>query len=402
MKRKVAGRILFLLSIIYTLSLPLSVGAAECSHGQENGCGGKHSSADNVGSAIQESDCENICGTEEGALLSNELGEDYAEVGSVKVSSRLWELLFGKEGAAREKLLSVGGGVFGVKIKQKNVTVTESKSIPLLSPGDKILAINGKRVSTVSEIQSAVERSGGSSITIKAIHNGSEITLEARPTLIDGEYKLGLSLRDGAVGIGTVTFVDPETGLFGGLGHGICDAESGDIVELHTGDISGVILGGIHKGECGKPGELSGILTGEDKGDLTENCECGVFGVVDNPEAFGGECLPVGTRDELHEGAATVYSTLKNGMKGEYKVELYDIDRTSEGSKSFRIRVTDPTLIALTGGIVRGMSGSPIIQDGKLVGAVTHVMVADPTEGYGIFIDNMLAAAQQGVQPKAA
>jgi stage IV sporulation protein B len=401
MKRKVVGRILFLLSIIYTLSLPLTVGAADCSHGQGDGCEARHSTVNSTGSEIKESDRENICGTAEGELLSNEVAEDYAEVGSVKVSSRLWELLFGKE-ESKERTLSVGGGVFGVKIKQKNVTVTESKSIPLLAPGDKILAINGRRVSTVSEIQNAVEKSGGSSITIRAIHNGSEITLEARPTLVDGEYKLGLSLRDGAVGIGTVTFVDPETGLFGGLGHGICDAESGDIVELHTGDISGVILGGIHKGECGKPGELSGILTGEDKGDLTENCECGVFGVVDNPEAFGGNRMPVGTREELHEGEASIYSTLKNGLTGEYKIEIYGIDRNSDGSKSFRIRVTDPTLIALTGGIVRGMSGSPIIQNGKLVGAVTHVLVANPTEGYGIFIENMLNAAQDQVIPKAA
>ncbi len=387
MKRKAMGRVLFLLSIIYTLSLPLCVTAAECSEGYHGRSEEQHSS---IGKSYGKDTAEGCEGSAVG--VTDRYTEKTAEAAGVKVSSRLWELLFGKE-EEKNRALSVGGGVFGVKIKQKNVTVTESKSIPLLSPGDKILSVNGKRVTTVSEIQNAVRASGGSSITIKAIHNGSEITLEARPTLTDGEYRLGLSLRDGAVGIGTVTFVDPETGLFGGLGHGICDAESGDIVELESGDVSGVILGGIHKGECGKPGELSGILTGEDKGDLTENCECGVFGVVTCPDSFGGELLPIGTKEELREGEATVYSTLKNGTRGEYKVEIYDVDLKSCGSKSFRIRVTDPTLIALTGGIVRGMSGSPIIQDGKLVGAVTHVMVADPTEGYGIFIENMLNAA---------
>jgi stage IV sporulation protein B len=163
---------------------------------------------------------------------------------------------------------------------------------------------------------------------------------------------------------------------------------------MESGDITGVILGGVHRGECGKPGELTGILTDEDLGDLTKNCECGVFGILDREDIKSTNILPVGAKGDVHEGEATIISTIKNGKTARYNVEIYDIDLNSQGSKSFRIRVTDETLKAMTGGIVRGMSGSPIIQNGKLVGAVTHVLIGDPTEGYGIFIENMLNAAQ--------
>ena len=321
----------------------------------------------------------------------------------VVVGSRLYELFFGKDKAGQKQVsLMPGGEVFGVKIKQKHVSVTESKRIPLLRRGDLILSINGKKVSSAAEAAELIKNSGGDSLTIKALHGGEEIKIEVRPTLEDGEYKLGLSLRDGALGIGTVTFVDPETGLVGGLGHGICDSDSGEIVSMETGEVTGVILGGVHRGECGKPGELTGILTEEDLGDLSKNCDCGVFGILDKEDIKSDTSLPVGTRTEVHEGEATIISTVKNGKRCEYKIEISEIDYASEGSKSFRIKVTDPTLKALTGGIVRGMSGSPIIQDGKLVGAVTHVMVADPTEGYGIFIENMLSAANEAALPKVA
>ena len=378
MKIRLIWEKLSLLFVIYTMLFLTAVTASAVEDNKEE-------------ISPQTNDSENRC-----ALSTDE----YAEAGSFKVSSRLWELLFGK--GETQQLLVPGGNIFGVKIKQKNVTVAESKSIPLLSHGDVILSINGKTVSCVEDVRRIVSEAGEGSVTIKAIHGGKEITIEARPTLKDGEYKLGLALRDGAVGIGTVTFVDPETGLFGGLGHGICDSQSGNIIELESGDISGVVLGGIHKGECGKPGELYGILTGDDHGDLNINCECGVFGKVTDTALYSGDAIPIGSRGELHNGEATIYSTLKNGNRAEYKIEIYDIDPASDGSKSFKIRVTDPTLIALTGGIVRGMSGSPIIQNGKLVGAVTHVLVANPTEGYGIFIENMLNAAESQAMPKAA
>lgn len=321
----------------------------------------------------------------------------------VRVSTRLGELLFGKRGKeSGERLLCPGGTVFGVKIKGRYVTVVESKGIPALRSGDVILSVAGREVHSVGDVKSALRASGGESVTLRVSHCGTEIGIEVRPYLENGEYRLGISLRDGAAGIGTVTFVDPDTGLFGGLGHGICDSESGEIIEMESGVMTGVVLGGIHRGEAGKPGELCGVLTDTVIGKITANNECGVFGAVDPATAASTEAIPMGTREDIRCGEATIYSTVKGGKRCEYKIEITEIDRGSQGSKSFKIKVTDPTLIAISGGIVRGMSGSPIIQDGKLVGAVTHVLVANPTEGYGIFIENMLSAAENQVQPKAA
>ena len=309
------------------------------------------------------------------------------------VGSRFLDLFFGTEEKGKQNItLLPGGGVFGVKIEQDYPTVVESKGIPALKSGDSIISVGGERVKTTDDIKHIVEKSAGESITIRALRQGNEIAVEIKPALKNGEYKIGLTLRDGAAGLGTITFIDPETGVFGGLGHGICDADSGEVISMESGKVCGVILGGIHKGESGKPGELCGVLTERDIGSLTVNSECGVFGVITDKSIISGLSLEIGDRSQITEGEATIISTLKNGKSSEYKIEIYDIDRTSEGSKSFRIRVTDETLKALTGGIVRGMSGSPIIQNGKLVGAVTHVLVADPTEGYGIFIENMIKA----------
>ena len=321
---------------------------------------------------------------------------------NVSIGSRFQELLFGDGKTKNALKLIPGGEIFGVKIKQECVTVTDAKGVPALKAGDTLLSINGKGVNYVSDVKSVLSKCGGESVTIRALHNGSEIGIEVRPQLIDGQYKLGLSLRDGAAGIGTVTFIDPESGLFGGLGHGICDSETGDVVPMQSGVATGAILGGVHKGECGKPGELTGILTDEVKGTLTVNSDCGVFGILDSDDIPSRTAIPIAHHTEVVTGEAKIISTVKNGKTAEYKIEIFDIDRDSTGSKSFRIRVTDEALKAMTGGIVRGMSGSPIIQNGKLVGAVTHVMVANPTEGYGIFIENMLSAAQNQVQPKAA
>lgn len=314
---------------------------------------------------------------------------------NVRVSSRFLELLFGEERADGEQIYLIpGGGTFGVKIKQQHVSVVESNGIPAIKAGDKLLSINGRRVETAAEVKGLIEECGGETVTVRVLRDGAEIGVEIRPRLHEGKYSLGLTLRDGAAGLGTLTYIDPKTGCFGGLGHGICDADDGGLVEMRSGDVCGVILGGVHRGESGKPGELCGVLTEKDLGDLYVNSDCGVFGVLSDQSLYSGEAIPIGTRNQISEGSAQIISTIKNGKTARYNVEIYDIDLNSQGSKSFRIRVTDETLKAMTGGIVRGMSGSPIIQNGKLVGAVTHVLIGDPTEGYGIFIENMLNAAE--------
>ena len=395
MKKKKIGAVLLLALTIYNTAAPScaaikssdTVDAAEISDAT-------------VPEACLASVSDDICfvsavSNNTGTVCQNDEEAVDALSDSVQVSSRLWELLFGKkdDGGAPE-VLCPGGGVFGVKIKSENLTVTKSRGIPALKSGDTIISINGQRVHTVADITKILKNCGGESVTIRALHAGEEIGLEVRPSLIDGEYKLGLTLRDGAAGIGTVTFIDPQTGMFGGLGHGICDAENGEVVDMESGEICEAVLGGIHKGESGKPGELCGILTDTNLGELTINSDCGVFGYVDTSKITLSDPLPIGNKSDITEGDATIISTLKNGKTTEYKIRIHDIDRSSSGSKSFKITVTDPTLIAVTGGIVKGMSGSPIIQNGKLVGAVTHVLINDPTTGYGIFIENMLNAAQ--------
>ena len=197
-------------------------------------------------------------------------------------------------------------------------------------------------------------------------------------------------MRDSASGIGTVTFVDPESGLFGGLGHGVCDGDTGALVPLSRGSVLSVDLKGAVRGECGKPGELRGSFTGKRLGAVVTNSECGVFGILAKAPETPYAPMPVATAREVKEGSATVLCTLDGEGIREYAVEISHIDHSARPTKSFTVRVTDPALLEKTGGIVQGMSGSPIIQNGKLVGAVTHVLINDPTTGYGIFIENML------------
>ena len=310
-----------------------------------------------------------------------------------KISSRLFELLFGKNEENEKVLLIPGGGIFGAKIKQSYVSVQNPGDSKEIKVGDKLISINGESVKSVADVKRVITGLNSSDVRLVCERDGKEISVNIKPKKNDGEYKLGIVLKDGAAGIGTITYIDPETGFFGGLGHGICDTDTGEVIDFTEGQVTGVILSGVKKGEEGKPGELSGLLTEKITGDLYANTECGVFGKLDTvPDSLSTKAVEIAHRDEVHEGEATILSTVKSGTAKEFKIEISSINKSSTGTKSFKIKVTDPTLIAITGGVVRGMSGSPIIQDGKLVGAVTHVMVADPTEGYGIFIENMLNA----------
>ena len=340
-----------------------------------------------------------------------ENGEALYTSRDIKASSRIYELLFAspksrgavdKTQLSRTAVLCPGGDVFGVRIKQGELTVVNSKCAQITA-GDVIISIDGKPTKSVAEVKEILKSHSGGECELVIRHKGERRTVKLTPEESGGELRLGLGLRDSAAGIGTVTFYEPKTGLFGGLGHGICDSESGEVIAMNSGKVTDVILGGVTRGAVGKPGELCGVLTNDECGELYLNCECGVFGRLDKSKLDGRATLPIATRTDVHDGEAKIISTVKNGKKCEYAVKLYDIDKTSEGTKSFKVKVTDKALLAMTGGIVRGMSGSPIIQDGKLVGAVTHVMVADPTEGYGIFIENMLnASLARNELPKAA
>lgn len=334
---------------------------------------------------------------ESAAVLSDTMvypETEYIDVLSenVKVGSRFLELFFGEKKETR-KLIACGGA-FGVRIKQKHPTVVEASGVPALKCGDLIISINNQNVNSAEDVKNLINSSGGGSVTVEARRGDDTVRIEVVPKQEGDEYRLGITLKDVTSGIGTITFIDPETGEFGGLGHGICDSENGNIIEMQSGEAVSVVLGGIHKGECGNPGELSGIMTDKVIGRLDKNCDVGVFGRLASDDISSlGDIYEVGTREDVTAGEATIISTLRNGKKSEYKIEIYDIDESSDGSKSFKIKVNDPALVAISGGIVRGMSGSPIIQNGKLIGAVTHVLVNDPTSGYGIFIENMLDVA---------
>ena len=322
--------------------------------------------------------------------------------GDIKISSRIYELFFKKESTQKEPLFLIpGGDALGIRIKEEIPTVTESDSHSPIKKGDKILSINEMKVSTPDEICELVRESGGRVMKIEVLRGGESTKLYVTPSLVDGEYRLGITLRRTASGIGTLTYIDPKTNAFGGLGHGVCDLDGTSLIDLCEGEVCSLTLGTVARGEVGKPGELSGILGKKHYGTILKNSSCGVFGVLEDYDTSDRNPIPVGRKSELRTGEAEIISTLRNGKTMHYKVEISDIDLSSDGSKSFKIKVVDPALIAISGGIVRGMSGSPIIQDGKLVGAVTHVLVANPTEGYGIFIENMLNAAENTVKKAA-
>jgi len=229
--------------------------------------------------------------------------------------------------------------------------------------------------------------------------NGEMINVDMNPVQAeDGSYKLGAWVRDDTQGIGTVTYVDMN-GSFGALGHGISDSDTGRLVDARGGELYSTEILGIEKGEPGKPGVMSGMIyygPGTKLGEVSANTEEGIFGTVNArfKETVGTEAIPIGFRQDVKKGNAVIRSSVSGEVR-DYAIEIQKVDHAAiQKNKGMTIKVVDEELLELTGGIVQGMSGSPIIQDGKLIGAVTHVLVNDPTRGYGIFIENMLDAAK--------
>lgn len=304
----------------------------------------------------------------------------------------------------RNMKLIPGGIPFGVKFNTDGVVVIgfcdidniEKTQNPAylagLRPKDIITEVNGNKITGSSELTKIIEQSDGRALSLTYKRSGvvKKITLTPVFSKSENKYKTGVWVRDTGAGIGTVTFICPDTNEFGGLGHGICDGETGELIPMSRGVVTEVTISKIKKGVSGVPGEIQGFFGSEKKGSVVRNTECGVFGVLTEIPNGIGEAIPVATRDEIRAGEAQIICTLDGGKKSSYKIEISSINRDSDSSKCFIIKIKDSSLIEKTGGIVQGMSGSPIIQNGKLIGAVTHVMVNDPTTGYGIFIENML------------
>ncbi|MCI8332160.1 MAG: SpoIVB peptidase [Clostridiales bacterium] len=300
-----------------------------------------------------------------------------------------------------------GGGTFGVRLQTKGVVVVglsevtteDGKASPALDAGlcvgDVITKVNGKEVNTVDEVTKQIAESDGKSVELSVERKDTALTLTLTPakSTDDGFYRAGLWIRDGTAGIGTVTYVNPEDLSFGGLGHGVCDGDTGEIMPLLDGTVFSVTLSGIVKGENGSPGEIKGYFNAGKTGMLTANKNTGVYGIFANLPECGSEPMEIALSDEIQNGEAKILCSLNGDGICEYAVEIEKLPG-SNGEKNMVVHVTDEKLLSLTGGIIQGMSGSPIIQNGKLVGAVTHVLISDPTSGYGIFIENMLQNAE--------
>ncbi len=304
----------------------------------------------------------------------------------------------------RELMLYPGGMPFGVKFYTEGITVvgfcdvqTENGNVnPAAEAGlkqkDVILSVDGEVLAGAADLTDRIEGCEGRALSLECRRGSNRFTTTLTPAYCPAEarYKTGIWVRDCGAGIGTVTFVIPETGAFAGLGHGICDADTGELIAMRRGTVSDVTISSVVRGAAGAPGELKGYFNAGKVGALLGNSHCGVWGVYSEAPTMDGEPMPIALRDEIEEGDAYILSTLDSGKVERYDVRISELNRDAKGPKCFHVTVTDPDLIAVSGGIVQGMSGSPIIQNGKLVGAVTHVMINDPTVGYGIFVENML------------
>ena len=290
------------------------------------------------------------------------------------------------------------GQVVGLELRDNTVTVAAfdedlgsvSKAAGI-SVGDRILKIDGREIRCAEDVRQALAQSKGS-VMITVSRSGKERSFKVTPEITSDGPKLGIYLRQGVTGIGTVTYYDPDTGEFGTLGHGV-NGNSGQLLTLTEGNAYEARVFTVRRGKSGDPGQLMGAIESRTPiGTLRKNTAQGVFGK--STSGWEGEAIPVADSGEVRTGKATIRSTVTGNEVREYSVEILKIyPKSRQNGRNLLLKVTDPTLLEITGGIVQGMSGSPICQDGRIVGAVTHVLVNDPTMGYGIFIENMLEAA---------
>lgn len=299
------------------------------------------------------------------------------------------------------------GDIFGVKIFTDGILIVGMDDVPtadgILNPakhaglknGDVILAVDGETAQNVSQLSAAVQ-AGAESITLTVRRNEkvwqTELTLAVSSN--DGKPKAGLWVRDSTAGVGTLTFYCKENGVFGGLGHAICDIDTGTVMPFGHGEAVKTQISGCYKGSAGITGELCGVFQEETLGTLYSNGETGVYGVLKAFDKSAAE-LPVATKNEVKTGYAQILATVDDAGPQYYDAKIIKVyPNSDENGKNMIVEVTDRTLIEKTGGIVQGMSGSPIIQNGMLVGAVTHVFVNNALQGYGIFAETMLKDAE--------
>jgi stage IV sporulation protein B len=297
------------------------------------------------------------------------------------------------------KMFTNGVVIVGVADIQTKSGMANPAAISGLKTGDIITAIDGKKINTNAEISAIIEKSNGKILNLTVRRNNTIFNSKLKPVKSETDltYKAGLWVRDSTAGIGTLTFYNPTTKCFGGLGHGVCDTDTNELMPLLNGEIVPVTINGITKGEKGYPGELRGYFaTDTAMGTLDKNVPEGVYGIMNTVPK--GKGMEVAMKQEVKTGAAKILTTIDGNGPQYFNVEIEKIDyRDNMDSKNLVLHITDSKLLSETGGIVQGMSGSPVIQNGKMIGAVTHVFVNDPTRGYGIFAENMLEVSQNSL-----
>lgn len=299
----------------------------------------------------------------------------------------------------------VSGSAVGIYMETEGILIVDTEEIKgedgiyyepaenLVQPGDYITAFDQKKIATKRELIEAIQNCDGNQVQLSLVRDGKELQFSVNPVKCStGDYKLGIWVRDDTQGIGTLTYVEPD-GSFGALGHGISDVDTGNLLQIKDGTLYETEILGINKGSKGTPGELSGLIRYDDSrilGSIQSNTENGIFGNIVYAQKLALRNMEVGYKQEIKTGPASVLCAV-DGQVEEYHIEITDIDMNHKDSnKSFTVKVTDERLLKKTGGIVQGMSGSPVIQNGKFVGAVTHVFVQDSAGGYGIFAETML------------
>ncbi len=298
-----------------------------------------------------------------------------------------------------EIMLIPSGAPFGVRMLMDGIMVigfgevagNDGHCCPALDAGlqegDIIQEVNREALTSTAAFRDAAADGQPMLLTVRRGEQTLETTLCPIYSLTDDVYQTGLWVRDSTAGIGTLTYCEPESGCFGGLGHPICDPDTGELIPLGSGEADSVTISGTIRGTAGAPGQLQGYFSADEPiGTLSCNSRCGIFGQLDTVPDM--PAVPMALKQEITLGEAVILTTVSGTEPEAYTVEITSLDYTDD-TRNMVIEVTDERLLDITGGIVQGMSGSPILQNGKLVGAVTHVFVADPSKGYGIFAENM-------------
>lgn len=305
-----------------------------------------------------------------------------------------------------QKNLSPGGKAVGIKMFTKGLICVGTQEIEDesgrkvnaaktsdIKNGDIIISVNNTELHTVEQFAELVEKSNGRTLNLKVSRDDNVENKAVTPVKTNDGYKLGIWVRDSTAGIGTITFVDNDSGTYAALGHPITDVDTGELMPVDKGSITPAEIVGVKKGGRGSPGELYGVFDaeGSDCGIITKNTNQGIYGrLLPEHNLDVGQEIPVAAKTEIKTGKAYILANVSGDKIEKFGIEIQKIMRYAPDDKNMIVKIKDERLLNITGGIVQGMSGSPIVQNGKLVGAVTHVFVNDPTRGYGIFIENML------------